>query len=194
MRSFTLLPLLLLLIAGPAASQQEPCLDCHPEKKEAKVVHAALSMGCASCHSGTHQGEKPGPKLVAGIPELCFNCHDSSMVSGSVPHPPAKDGQCLFCHSPHGSDQPALLNQPVNALCSGCHDQQSSGRHVMLRFGPGDRHPLGGKTDPLRQGKELSCASCHRPHGSQAGRLFTGAPDRAGLPCLLCHEKIFAAP
>ncbi|MDH4162304.1 MAG: cytochrome c3 family protein [Nitrospirota bacterium] len=184
---------ILIYIAGTAAGQQEPCLDCHPDKQEGKVVHAAISMGCASCHSGTHSGEKPAPKLISAVPDLCFSCHDSAMVSGTVPHPPAKDGQCTFCHSPHSSDQPALLSQPAPALCGSCHDKQATGRHVMSRFGPNDSHPISGKPDPSRIGKTLSCASCHQPHGGNLKRLFPAASAN-GLPCMTCHTKISAAP
>jgi predicted CXXCH cytochrome family protein len=216
------------------------CLDCHPDKKENKVVHPAVEMGCNSCHAGTHMGEKPAPKLNAAMPDLCFGCHDQGkfsakvqhapvaggmctschnphasaqpkLLSAAVPdlcltchdaammkkkvvHPPVKDGQCTFCHAHHGSDHPAILTGPQADLCTSCHDKQSSGKHVMAGFDAVDTHPLKGRPDPSRPGRELTCVSCHDPHASERKRLFTGGGEGFGSICLKCHTKIKAGP
>ena len=222
------------------SAAEPPCLDCHPDKREGKVVHPAIEMGCSSCHVGNHQGEKPSPKLTAAVPDLCFTCHDKaafekksvhtpvaggmctschnphsstnaklltalppdlcftchdkSMFTKKTVHPPVRDGQCTYCHSPHASDHPSVLTQPLADLCAACHDRQTSGRHVMAAFSASDTHPVKGKPDPSRAGRELSCTSCHNPHASGQEKLFTNETKSPGNLCLLCHEKIMVKP
>ena len=139
--------IILMLLTGTAVGQQESCLDCHPDKKEGKIVHAAISMGCASCHSGTHAGEKPGPKLVSAVPDLCFSCHrwevygDRNAASatqqasrfnlpsdrGHAFHVGNRDVPCTACHAAHGSATlPALIVTGKNPGMIG-YSQTSSG-------------------------------------------------------------------
>lgn len=227
--------------AAKKQSAPEPqCLDCHPDKREGKVVHAAIEMGCGSCHAGNHDGGKPAPKLTAPAPDLCFNCHDKGnftkkvqhtavaggmctschnphssknaklltapapdlcftchdkgMFAKKTVHPPVKDGQCTYCHSPHASDHPGVLTQPLADLCATCHDKQTSGRHVMAAFSASDTHPVKGKPDPSRSGRELSCTSCHNPHASGQKKLLPNEAKSPGDLCLLCHKKIMVRP
>jgi predicted CXXCH cytochrome family protein len=230
----------LFLVPHSAGAAEMQCIDCHPDKREGKVIHAALDMGCGSCHAGNHAGEKPAPTLMAPAPDLCFNCHDKrnftkkvqhsavaggmctschnphssknaklltaltpdlcftchdkSMFTKKTVHPPVKDGQCTYCHSPHASDHPGVLNQPLADLCTTCHDRQTSGRHVMAAFSASDTHPVKGKPDPSRSGRELSCTSCHNPHASEQKKLLTNEAKSPGNLCLLCHKKIMAKP
>lgn len=187
---------LLLLLFAPtlSASAEMQCSDCHPDKTEGAAVHAAVSMGCDSCHSGTHMGEQPAPKLIADPPDLCFNCHDQSAFARTVQHPPAAGGMCLTCHTPHAGPHPRLLTADVPSLCSTCHDPQASGRHVMAQFGPLDTHPLKDRPDPSRPGQALSCVSCHQPHSSERARLFQGSPAAGEKVCGHCHRKVVVVP
>jgi predicted CXXCH cytochrome family protein len=231
--------LLLLFIPGPSTAAAPKCLDCHGDKKKHKVVHAALEMGCDSCHVGTHAGKKPAPKLTAKVPDLCYTCHDKDQILKARSHAPVADGMCTACHDPHGSGQPKLLVAAVPDLCFTCHSADTLGKknvhasaaqgkcltchaphssasayvltqlveehclschdditdkHVLARVSPGDSHPLRGKPDPLRKGKDLACASCHNPHAEgQAKAVPLKSREPADI-CLRCHRKARMGP
>jgi len=170
------------------------CFTCHDKAAfEKKSVHTAVAGGmCTSCHNP--HVSKNAKLLTALPPDLCFNCHDKSMFTKKTVHPPVMDGQCTYCHSPHASDYPSVLTQPLADLCATCHDQQTSGRHVMAAFSASDTHPVKGRPDPSRSGRELSCTSCHNPHASEQKKLFTNEGKSPGNLCLLCHKKIIVRP
>jgi predicted CXXCH cytochrome family protein len=158
-----------LLPLSPAAS--EPlCLDCHPDKREGKVVHPAIDMGCSSCHVGNHQGEKPAPKLTTTVPDLCFTCHDKTAFDKKVLHAPVAGGMCGSCHNPHASDNPRMLIAAVPDLCFSCHDKNALGKkdaHVKAAAG--------------------KCLTCHDPHGSDAAFVLNTLVESH---CDSCHDDV----
>lgn len=175
----SLLPALLVALAGPlpAASEAfeleagQPCLDCHSELAEKTVIHPATEdgQGCAAiCHSQNdpllHQFE-PRPEPIT---ELCLNCHDNPLAA-AVQHPPVVEGDCVFCHNPHQSDQPALLTAPQGELCLQCHDEAAF-RGVSVH-GPVTTN---------------QCSACHNPHAAELAGLLRATPP--GL-CWNCHDK-----
>jgi predicted CXXCH cytochrome family protein len=166
---FLIASLALLLIPGVSRGAESPCLDCHPDKKEHKVMHPAIDMGCESCHVGTHSGEKPAPKLSAELPDLCFTCHDKGMIAKTVQHAPVAGGMCTSCHNPHGSDHPKLLVAAIPALCFTCHGQDSLVKKNL--------HTT------AAQGK---CLTCHTPHASDRAFVLTPLVEEH---CLSCHAE-----
>jgi len=236
-----------LFISAPPVSAEEDCQQCHEELTKGTSVHAAVAMGCPTCHSAIDAREIPHKKknrnargLSAAQPELCFGCHDQSKFKGkvvhaaigkkctgchnphsskfakllnkeppelcytchtnkasftnNVVHAPVKKGQCTVCHAPHASDNVALLVKPMPRLCADCHAGKSDGKHILAGFGNNDTHPTRGKPDPLRPGKEFSCASCHRPHSSPGKALLAVASTNARDMCLKCHTKVMVRP
>lgn len=173
---------------GLSAEQPDLCFSCHDKTQFSKTnVHAALSMGCTSCHN-PHASKHP--KLLSSpMPDICYTCHDKSAFMKKDVHPPVATGGCTTCHQPHAGDIARLLTSPVPDLCIMCHEKMSSGRHVMAGHGSGN-HPVSGKSDPSRPGKDLSCASCHSPHASDHATLFTAAQGYPKSICLTCHRKI----
>ena len=166
----TLLTLSLLLFPGHSWSAEPQCLDCHSDKKEHKVVHPALEMGCDSCHTGTHAGKLPAPKLSAPLPDLCFTCHDKDQILKAVTHATVAGGMCTACHDPHGSAYPKLLAAAVPALCFTCHSQDSLAKknvHVSAA-----------------QGK---CLTCHAAHASANAYVLTQLVEEH---CRSCHDDI----
>jgi predicted CXXCH cytochrome family protein len=109
---------------------------------------------------------------VAAASIDCFKCHDRAAFQKRDKHPPAAEGECLTCHSPHVSRYPKMLQQKVKTLCYSCHTdaaaQQSRGRVHQ----------------PVREGK---CLSCHDPHSSDhSGLLKKGLADT----CFSCHTDM----
>jgi predicted CXXCH cytochrome family protein len=184
--------------AAWAEEQKTACLECHVSIDRGKSIHPALAMGCESCHSAIDSSSAPHKKtntnakgLSADPPELCYGCHDKAPFTREVVHPALTIG-CTACHTTHASDNAPLLLQPVEKLCTMCHDS-IDGKHVMAGLGLGDDHPMKGKTDPARPARELSCISCHNPHSASVGKLFVNGATSVNILCAMCHRKISAA-
>jgi predicted CXXCH cytochrome family protein len=182
--------------ALPAQAQENPCLKCHAALAGKKEVHAAVHMGCASCHSEMDASAVPhkytgkdAKGLSAVGPALCANCHDKKLFEGKVVHGPVAAGLCLGCHNPHTSDYQGLLTKEPATLCLDCHPDVKKGPHVIAGF-TRSGHPLGNDAkkamDPLRPGKTFYCAGCHEPHRSVLPKLnrFGKGMDS----CQKCHK------
>ena len=158
-----------LLMTAPAQAQDQTCLKCHTDLKDAKVVHAAVSMGCSSCHVGVHAGGKPAPKLSAAVPDLCFGCHDKGAFEKKAPHEPVSGGMCTSCHNPHVSAVPKLLLSPVPDLCFSCHDKNAMA-----------------KKEAHASAAQGQCLVCHNAHGSDSAYVLTQLVEGH---CEACHEE-----
>ena len=64
--------------------------------------------------------------------------------------------------------------------CVDCHEDMADTPH------PVPTHPISGVPDPSRPGKELTCSSCHDPHGSDHSSLLY--QEGYGI-CKRCHNK-----
>ncbi len=99
---------------------------------------------------------------------------------------------CASCHDVHGTDNPAQLRKPGNALCLGCHGpgQRNGPRAATLEEHTG--HAAGS------QGSQ--CVACHMPKIATTvadvrvrSHTFEFIPpamtDRSGVPnpCTSCH-------
>jgi len=185
--------LLLALMAEPAFAgkhpmpldkgvKEEECLQCHDDLTKGKVVHAALSMGCFSCH--VVRGSGDATRVTLKTPRstaLCTTCHDNKKATDSNNHlhaPVAVD--CLRCHTPHHSENKALLKMTESGgkesnLCLKCHTigldtPEKGSRHAAL---------------------DMGCDTCHVTHKTGPGNtlelqfhLTKAAP---GL-CIDCHD------
>jgi predicted CXXCH cytochrome family protein len=160
--------------AHPAPLDQNTnCLECHADHATGDQVHPAEKQGCASCHSIEN---REGATYIVAKPSktiLCFECHRPEAFSYS--HFPYASGDCLRCHNPHVAANPRPLRAQVNELCLKCHQRSPDSvpspylPTIVLtadnRLGhPYERHPVRGSHDPLT-GLEISCISCHLPHG-----------------------------
>ena len=105
---------LLLKPTSGASADENLCLQCHttglntPEKGSR---HAALDMGCETCHVSHKTGDRGTRQfdfhLTKDTPALCVDCHDpadKNLVSAHQGQPFAK-ADCLTCHDPHKSDR-----------------------------------------------------------------------------------------
>ena len=176
------------------------CYQCHNRLVSRKNSHApAVNMLCGACHTGGN-GEYNAEDMEAvsrfaapdPIMETCFSCHDTAKAiwfNHKSEHGPAKFGRCHLCHNPHSSDNEFFLRKPIWTLCTTCHAEKASGRHVVMGFSSQNFHPTRGKPDPARPGRELVCSGCHNPHGSQKRKLLRSPKSGRGMVCLRCHQK-----
>jgi predicted CXXCH cytochrome family protein len=102
---------------------------------------------CAACHPDDRNSFQVAHPLDA----LCYQCHDRKDTRKQV-HGPIGSGDCTTCHDPHGSPHRALATASPEILCGTCHDQASSGKHMMQSRGKG-------------------CTTCHDPHASDQSFL-----------------------
>lgn len=175
----------------PQSPVDSICYPCHKKITEYGYVHGpAATWNCLSCHD-----RSSGPvKYITRQPEkdLCFVCHKEKKeewMPKKYWHGPTATGKCSICHNPHASDNISWLKKPSWNLCVTCHEDRASGRHVLAGYVFGSTHPTKGRPDPLRPGKELSCASCHNPHAANSRSLFANDTLSPGSLCQMCHKK-----
>jgi predicted CXXCH cytochrome family protein len=162
--------------ASAAESLVVDCLMCHSELAAGPVKHAAVEMGCPTCHPGIDASDVPhkvtnGKKrgLASDQPGLCYGCHEEKRFTGRHVHA-AILGGCTSCHQVHGSKNARLLNSPVPGLCFTCHDKGAFTRKYQH--------------GPAAAG---TCFFCHAPHASAYRWLLTGYTVRL---CLTCHPQV----
>lgn len=150
--------------------------ECHGSIKNIQEGHyPAKKEKCFACHTqknDEHPGSA-GPEFQINEEgaSLCSLCH-LDFASGRVTHSPAKEGECLQCHSPHGSGKPYLLPVEKNSeqlLCQKCHDDNFS-----------DLEHIHG---PVGLGR---CTFCHNPHASEQNALLREEPTKL---CITCHAE-----
>jgi len=180
------------------AEAPQLCFNCHDQSAfSGDAVHSPVGIGlCLSCHA-PHQSDRE-KLLVQDIPDLCFNCHDAGNFKKKNVHAPVAAGMCLSCHSPHVSKEPHLLQERVVAVCYRCHADLRRKPHAIMAFSTrAGGHPVGSASkrkkrkivkDPLRNGEEFSCVSCHEPHSSDWNKLFRYKADSAMSLCSYCHN------
>jgi DmsE family decaheme c-type cytochrome len=163
----------------------ELCRTCHSDTVTAilakKRLHwpVADEKGCVNCHNP--HAARHDKLLEESGAALCRGCHESTVkriAATAVQHEPVKDGSCVSCHSPHGSDTVYLVDQPsINALCTTCHD-----------YAQHSAHPIGEKAvDPRNKNLRVDCLSCHKAHGTDYKWMLLNATNVE--LCTRCHKK-----
>ncbi len=177
--------------AVPTGRVPDLCYRCHVNERQWKTkayVHGPVSIGdCTVCHD-PHGARYKFELWADPKTGLCIACHTDKRQSvrktrGFHRHGIIVGSGCGACHDPHASDYPFQLYKPINKLCAGCHLRLQG----MTSGHPVGGHPLTGKPDPRHKGRELSCASCHRPHGSNYQYLLIGSL-LGGNVCTKCHH------
>jgi predicted CXXCH cytochrome family protein len=171
---FVLSIMFLLFLSSRASSAGVDCLRCHEELTKGKSVHAALSMGCPTCHTAIDAKGVPHKttnKIAKGLsseqPDLCYGCHDKALFSKTFVHAAVGMG-CTGCHNPHAGRNARLLTAAPPDLCYSCHDKGA--------FTKKNVHP------PVAAGQ---CTTCHAPHSSDKSYLLDKTVDKL---CSTCHE------
>jgi predicted CXXCH cytochrome family protein len=103
------------------------CFACHDRGAFAKSVKHPAEVGCDVCHD-PHGSQTKGILAEAQV-ALCSGCHDDVAEIHAHPYQgPKKDPRtgedlvCTSCHSPHSSEEEALLtHEKRRQLCVQCH-------------------------------------------------------------------------
>src|SRR5271166_4250979 len=188
-------------------AKQNLCLSCHKtgENVPAKGSrHAALDMGCETCHT-THKTGEIGKiefdfHLTKSPPALCIDCHDPKDANLQKAHQnqPFATANCVSCHDPHQSDAPKLMAKFVHPpfadkQCEVCHAPAKDGKVVLtqpdaksLCVTCHDEKAKQIETAKVQHpGAAGDCMDCHNPHASR----FPGLPKTNGVEiCLGCHS------
>lgn len=198
------------LLKAEAGDQKENlCLSCHNTGLNVPARgsrHAALDMGCETCHT-THKTGEVGKvefdnHLTKAPPALCIDCHDVKAADLQRAHQnqPFEQANCISCHDPHQSAQPKLMakftHPPfADKQCDTCHSPAKDGKVVLTQADAkslcvtchSDKAELIEKAKVPHPGAAGDCTDCHSPHASaQPGLPKTNAVDI----CLGCHSDI----
>ncbi|MBI4849735.1 MAG: cytochrome c3 family protein [Nitrospirae bacterium] len=165
---------------------QALCFSCH-KKEDSKYkyidndVHVKnVKNPCNICHD-YHGSRKKN--LTKNEKKICNGCHEStekrtaSMEKAlkTVRCAPVRDRKCFECHIPMHSDRPFNYRDAEDLMCARCHESQ----HKIT-------HPIGATVIDPRNGKPVTCTSCHSMHSAMAEFLLTA--DRNRALCVQCHK------
>jgi predicted CXXCH cytochrome family protein len=184
------------------------CLDCHnqgvnvPEKGSR---HAALDMGCDTCHVTHKVGEKKKQEfdyhLTKAVPALCIDCHDVKDEALIKAHrgQPFATATCTQCHDPHQSAQPKLMQKFIHPpfadrTCEICHEPAKEGKVVLTNADTralcatchSDQVEKIDKAKVPHPGAQGECVACHNPHAGKTPGFLQPDPVSA---CLACHSE-----
>jgi len=183
------------------------CIECHENKAKGKVVHSAISLGCATCHEVRVNRDITRVKLTATASyKVCLSCHadkNAAEIKGVVHKPAIRD--CLKCHDAHTSENKNQLLKPASGdrkgnLCLDCHDTglevpDKGSRHLALDAGCDSCH-VNHKTGPspdrefryhLTKGTPALCLDCHDVKDSNLIKAHQNQPFEKA-DCLACHD------
>lgn len=185
------------------------CLQCHtkglnvPEKGSR---HAALDMGCDTCHT-VHKVGDPAQRefkyhLAKATPALCLDCHDGKDANLQKAHhgQPFANADCITCHDPHDSSGPHLVQKFAHPpfadqMCDTCHQPAKDGKVVLTEKDTRTLcltcHEDKGKeiesAKVQHPGAQGECTDCHDPHAGRTPGFLHPDPVTA---CTNCHTDI----
>jgi predicted CXXCH cytochrome family protein len=192
-----------------ATKEDNLCLSCHNQGLNVPPKgsrHAALDMGCDTCHITHKTGENPSPEfqfhLTKAIPALCLDCHDAKDANLIKAHQnqPFAAANCLSCHNPHQSASPklmqAFLHPPfADKTCDLCHAPAKDGKVVLVQKDVkslcvtchDEQEKKIESAKVQHPGAASDCTDCHNPHASKQ----PGLPKTDAVSiCLGCHTDI----
>jgi predicted CXXCH cytochrome family protein len=201
----------LLKPTSGATAKENLCLACHDKGVDVPKGgsrHAALDMGCETCHI-THKTSDKGDResryhLTKGSPALCVDCHDVKDAGLVKAHQnqPFEQSDCLTCHDPHQSRSPKLMQAFVHApfaggasSCSTCHQPPKDGKVVLTQASSkqlclschSDKAEQIEKAKVQHPGAQGDCTDCHNPHAGRSPGF--PMPDAVNV-CLGCHTEV----
>ena len=114
---------------------------------------------CSDCHDAHGTFTANNVRSTADMNLVCTKCHAEARGPFVFEHAAVKGEGCTGCHTPHGSQNPRLLNVAnINQLCNQCNSPVSAGTVHGMNAGSPDRPP---------------CINCHTMiHGSNVNPAF----------------------
>jgi predicted CXXCH cytochrome family protein len=182
------------------------CLACHNTGVNVPKDgsrHAALDMGCDTCHV-THKTGERGKRefdfhLTKDAPALCIDCHDPKDAALIKAHQdqPFATADCLTCHDPHQSSAKKLMARFTHVpfaggQCDTCHAPAKNGKVALVAATPkeicltchSDKAEQIENAKVQHPGAAGDCTDCHDPH---AGNSPGFPKPNAVAVCLTCH-------
>ena len=145
-------------------SQPALCYSCHADQKAQfnMPIHHKVNEGlvkCSDCHDVHGTFLANNLKSTEDQNQICTKCHTDVRGPFTFEHAPVRAEGCVTCHTPHGTQNPRLLNMPsIATLCNQCHSPLSAGGVHGLDPGSTTVTP---------------CVTCHTMiHGSNASQAF----------------------
>ncbi len=198
---------LLKPVSGDA--KENLCLSCHKTGMNVPAGgsrHAALDMGCDTCHlthkTGAESTAENKFHLTKSPPALCVDCHDPKDAGLQKAHhdQPFGTANCIECHDPHESDSPKLMAKFQHVPfqgggCDTCHAPMKDGKVVLNQPDAkslcvtchDDKAKLIDSAKVPHPGAAGDCTDCHSPHASRQ----PGLPKTDSVSiCLSCHSDI----
>jgi predicted CXXCH cytochrome family protein len=196
----------LLKTASGNSNDTNLCLGCHKvgvDVPKDGSRHAALDMGCDTCHV-THKTGERGQRefdfhLTKDAPALCIDCHDPKDATIIKAHQgqPIDKADCLTCHDPHQSTDRHLMakftHMPFEGRqCDSCHQPAKDGKVVLTAATAkevcvtchADKAEQIEKASVQHPGAAGDCTDCHNPHAGTSPGFQK--PDAVNV-CLGCH-------
>jgi predicted CXXCH cytochrome family protein len=180
-------------------AKENLCLACHNEglnvPKEGSR-HAALDMGCDTCHvthkTGSADKLENRAHLKKDTPALCLDCHDvaDKQLTAAHHNQPFATADCLTCHEAHQSNRPKLAQRFQHApfesgSCDTCHADAKNGKVVLTQA---DTRALC-VTCHDEQAKQIASAKVQHP-GAQGECISCHSPHAGGFPYLLSPNPV----
>jgi predicted CXXCH cytochrome family protein len=182
------------------------CLGCHKTGVDVPKEgsrHAALDMGCDTCHV-THKTGERGQRefdfhLTKDAPALCIDCHDPKDAAIVKAHQgqPIEKADCLTCHDPHQSSEKHLMAKFTHVpfaggQCDSCHQPAKDGKVVLTAASAkevcvtchAEQAEHIEKAKVQHPGAAGDCTDCHNPHAGKSPGFQK--PDAVNV-CLGCH-------
>jgi len=197
-----------LLKATTGDKKDNLCLSCHNQGVDVPAKgsrHAALDMGCDTCHlthkTGADITSENQFHLTKAAPALCLDCHDAKDAGLQKAHQnqPFAKANCLQCHDPHQSAAPKLmarfLHPPfADKSCDMCHAPAKDGKVVLTQAKVkdlcitchSDKAEQIEKAKVQHPGAAGDCTDCHNPHAGRTPGFVQPDPVSA---CLTCHSE-----
>lgn len=168
----------------------ETCFKCHEDlPREFKTEHRPFARGnCQACH---HPHFADQYQLLNDTADrLCVKCH-SGVIDGAHKKLPVKvkKSACVTCHSPHGSDRPALqrnvLHDPYQEDCGECHQNgRIAGSAKCLECHEEMTEKLNAVHSHQTSRSGNGCVNCHSPHASDFKNMLK---NNQAQVCRTCH-------
>jgi len=195
-----------LVKATSGRKKENLCSQCHTQGQAEYAKgshHAALDMGCETCHvthkTGASADAEFRDHLTKASPALCLDCHDPKDAPMAKAHQnqPLAKADCLSCHDPHESRAPKLMrafehNPFESGACDSCHKPAQDGKVVLTKASTKeicqDCHEEEAKkilaAKVQHPGAQGDCTDCHSPHAGKTPGFLRPDPVTA---CLSCH-------